>query len=398
MNEDEDLEQMVGDHGPDLYHVTISGLSEPTPCALIHIVVGYQAEVGWGQVYPRQFELYTVLIHEECAVVKVELVSEWHDIVLPFPPNDEISKLGEALLQRIEWQRRDIVVRQKQPSSQTVAKDITRGASDASKTIVPSKEPAIATKSDTISPPKEPAGAKKSAPITDAAKTIVPSKEPSTVAKSDTFSPPKEPAGAKKSAPITDASKTIIPSKEPASAPNSTLITAAAKSAPITAAAKSTVGTTDDVAKSAADDAISAGKNVAAGNNVAVNSRPKKRKLAESSKKAPSEGSKKKQQPIKSSKHQPKKKGSASAWTQDNPHYRYGLPMLIADEPKSAGPATTSLHNHYLKGCAAKKKAILVQYKHCHFQQSQDTECLLVGFNDLYDLFNVDAFNVLLIR
>jgi hypothetical protein len=69
--------------------------------------------------------------------------------------------------------------------------------------------------------------------------------------------------------------------------------------------------------------------------------------------------------------------------------------MLTADELESDGPTTTSLCSHYLKGCVAKKKAILVQY---YFQRSQDTECLLVGFNDLYDLFNVDAFNVLLIR
>jgi hypothetical protein len=85
----------------DLDHDPISGFSEPTPCALIHKVCGYRSEVAWGQVYPRQFELHIVPIHEECAVVKVELVSEWPDIVLPFPPNDEIMKLGEALLQRI---------------------------------------------------------------------------------------------------------------------------------------------------------------------------------------------------------------------------------------------------------------------------------------------------------
>jgi hypothetical protein len=66
---------MVVDHGQDLDHDTISGLSERTPCALIHKVGGYRSEVTWGQVYPR----------------------------LPFPPNDEIMKLGEAVLQRIQW-------------------------------------------------------------------------------------------------------------------------------------------------------------------------------------------------------------------------------------------------------------------------------------------------------
>ena len=57
--------------------------------------------------------LHTVPIQPECALVKVELVAEWPDIVLPFSPNDEISKLGEAVLQRIKWPRIDIVVRSK---------------------------------------------------------------------------------------------------------------------------------------------------------------------------------------------------------------------------------------------------------------------------------------------
>ncbi|RLM69781.1 hypothetical protein C2845_PM17G05760 [Panicum miliaceum] len=116
MNEEKDLDQM-GVHHEDFDHDTISGLSEPTPCALIHAVGGYRVEVAWVQVYPRQFELHTVPIHEECAVVKVELVSDWPDIDLPFPPNDEIFKLGQAVLQRIQWRRRDIVVRPKQGSS-----------------------------------------------------------------------------------------------------------------------------------------------------------------------------------------------------------------------------------------------------------------------------------------
>ena len=131
-------------------------MSEPTPCALIHNVGGHQAEVAWGTVYPRQFELHTVPIQPKCAVVKVELVAEWPELVLPFPQNDEISKLGEAVLQRIQWLRIDIVVRSKKVSSQTVAKAITKSSSDASK--LPTKE-------------SEFAGAPKSAPITAAAKS-----------------------------------------------------------------------------------------------------------------------------------------------------------------------------------------------------------------------------------
>ena len=123
-------------------------------------------------------------------MVKVELVAEWPDILLPFPPNDEISKLGEAVLQRIQWPRIAIIVRSKQVSSQTVAKAITKSASDASKLPTKESESAGAPKSGT-----------KSAPITAAAK----------------------------SAPITAGAKSVA---NTAAAPNDSPITAAPKSAP----------------------------------------------------------------------------------------------------------------------------------------------------------------------
>ena len=105
-------------------------------------------------------------------MVKVKLVAEWLEIVLAFSLNDEISKLGEVVLERIQWSRIDIV-RSKQVSSQTVAKPITKSASDASK--LPSKESeyAGAPKNNVnhVSPSNEPVGATKSAPITAAAKS-----------------------------------------------------------------------------------------------------------------------------------------------------------------------------------------------------------------------------------
>jgi len=60
----------------DTNHDNISGLSDPTPCALMHTVGGHRSEVAWGTVYPRQLELHTVPINVECAVVKVEFVAE----------------------------------------------------------------------------------------------------------------------------------------------------------------------------------------------------------------------------------------------------------------------------------------------------------------------------------
>jgi len=51
---------------------------------------------------------------------------------------------------------------------------------------------------------------------------------------------------------------------------------------------------------------------------------------------------------------QPKKKGAASPWTQENPKYIYGQPLLTAAELENAGPATTSLHNYYMQLCKKK--------------------------------------------
>ena len=96
-------------------------------------------------------------------MVKVKLVAEWLEIVLAFSLNDEISKLGEVVLERIQWSRIDIVVRSKQVSSQTVAKPITKSASDASKLPTKESEFAAAAKSAAIT------AAAKSAAITAAA-------------------------------------------------------------------------------------------------------------------------------------------------------------------------------------------------------------------------------------
>ena len=111
-----------------------------------------------------------------------------------------------------------------------------------------------------------------------------------------------------------DASKLPTKESESAGAPKSAPITAAAKSATITAAAP------NDAPITAAPKSV---ENVAPSTNkiVAANSGTQK-------------GSKK-QEPIKRSKEvagkkQPKKKGAASPWTQENPKYRYGRPLLIA--------------------------------------------------------------------
>ena len=243
------------------------------------------------------------------------------------PSYDEISTLAEAVLQRIQWHRRDIVLRSKQVSSQTVAKENTKSASDAAKTIVPSKEP------------DEPAGAPKTALIAAVTKSA-----PKTGAAS------ADKKVAAKSAPNNAATKGAA--ENAASADKNV----AAKSASNTAAAKGAAGNAagadnKEAAKSALNTATakSAAENAASGEKkVAANSRAENKKMPENKK-------------------QPKQKGIASAWTKANPRYRYGQPMLTAAQLESAGPATKALHKYYMKGCVAKQIDVVVQYKRNHF-------------------------------
>ncbi|TVU41706.1 hypothetical protein EJB05_15249, partial [Eragrostis curvula] len=89
----------------------------------------------------------------------------------------------------------------------------------------------------------------------------------------------------------------------------------------------------------------------------------------------------------------------AAAWTHENPNFKFGKPMLSPAELKRAGPATAALHSHYLKGCTTNQKnGIVVTFKRNHFLGSRDSEFFLVGFNDLYDLFNFDGLDVSLLH
>ena len=72
--------------------------------------------------------------------------------------------------------------------------------------------------------------------------------------------------------------------------------------------------------------------------------------------------------------------------------------LTTAVELENAGPATTSLHNYYMQCCAEKMKYIVASYKHGHFLQEAEGECFLLCFSDLYDLFNLDALDVSLLR
>jgi len=52
-----------------------------------------------------------------------------------------------------------------------------------------------------------------------------------------------------------------------------------------------------------------------------------------------------------------------------------------------------------MKGCHGNKKnGIVIKYRHQHFWRDRDIEFFLVGFDDLYDLFKLDALDVSLLR
>jgi len=102
---------------------SIDVLTDPTPCALLIYPGGYQIEVARGLVYPQQTELHTVPVLDGYVVVKVEFVHmNFDDHMLKPPPNDETLTLGQALLQRIQWNMRHIIVNPKplDGSSQSV--------------------------------------------------------------------------------------------------------------------------------------------------------------------------------------------------------------------------------------------------------------------------------------
>ncbi|CAN6325912.1 unnamed protein product [Urochloa humidicola] len=94
-------------------------------------------------------------------VVKVEMVgNDYVDMKLDPPPNNETSKLGEALLQRVQWRRTCIIVKPAAMDNPP-RKESTKSPSTAkSDSLLPPMEPAATpTKSDTLLPPKEPAAA-----------------------------------------------------------------------------------------------------------------------------------------------------------------------------------------------------------------------------------------------
>jgi hypothetical protein len=57
-----------------------------------------ECEAVISVVHPEQTMLHTVLIHEDCVVVEVlHVYGVFMDHVLEYPPNDEVTTLGQAI-------------------------------------------------------------------------------------------------------------------------------------------------------------------------------------------------------------------------------------------------------------------------------------------------------------
>jgi hypothetical protein len=90
-----------------------------------------------------------------------------------------------------------------------------------------------------------------------------------------------------------------------------------------------------------------------------------------------------------------KLKSISTAMTSTHPNFEKGKRMLNANEFCKVGQFCVELHNYYILNWK-KIDVIVVKYKHSHFLM--DDGVLIISLSDLYDLFNIDALDVFLMR
>ena len=94
-------------------------LTEPTKCSLLD-GSGCDMELALATVYPDQETCHTVSVEYGYVVVQPTYVwANGRHIKLPISVRDEITTLGDSLLQRIQWPRLRIVIppRSRAPTS-----------------------------------------------------------------------------------------------------------------------------------------------------------------------------------------------------------------------------------------------------------------------------------------
>jgi hypothetical protein len=77
------------------------------------------------------------------------------------------------------------------------------------------------------------------------------------------------------------------------------------------------------------------------------------------------------------------------------PKFVMSMLMLTVNELHKAGQPCVELHNYYMNNYKSSQD-IIVSYKGRHFLVGDGF--FLISFSDLYDLFNLDALDVSLMR
>ncbi|PVH64317.1 hypothetical protein PAHAL_2G236100 [Panicum hallii] len=86
------------------------------------------------------------------------------------------------------------------------------------------------------------------------------------------------------------------------------------------------------------------------------------------------------------------------AYTSENPKYRVGKSLLSVPELRAAGQYCVELHNYYMSK-VNQAEEIMVSYEERHFLQLEGSRNIfIVAWSDLFDLFNLDALDLSLIR
>ena len=80
-----------------------------------------------------------------------------------------------------------------------------------------------------------------------------------------------------------------------------------------------------------------------------------------------------------------------------NPKYKPGEPMLSEKALKFAGPTCQALHAYIMKQSANGAIDIPAKVVASYFESDGELS-ITIGFNDLYDLFNIDSLDVGLLR
>ncbi|RLN29793.1 hypothetical protein C2845_PM05G02540 [Panicum miliaceum] len=90
-------------------------------------------------------------------------------------------------------------------------------------------------------------------------------------------------------------------------------------------------------------------------------------------------------------------KEPANTWTLAHPKFVMGKPMMTTEELASAGVSTRGLHNHYNSHAMHKENPSIVgEFKARDLHSGPGY--FSVTWSDLYDLFNLDALDISLIR